>query len=777
MLDANLISSIRQICKVYEDWLVYVVSGPEFLTPEEASGVVGSGLPIDKQVDLASKAFALGKLSAHYTEDEYSTVTAPDLSKSLSVEDRGYVSVLQRTAEADIRRVAASVSTAIEKSLENGGTVQDSAKTLFSNIFSLVVHNLMSQAKNQALLACIAQEEGVYKAGLSGTVALATQDGHELCSVQEALSKSIRSYRTVSFVPPGCDFAQGETVVTNPAALSEYFEKATAGVSGGISSTVTPKGPPQPKTVKSPGSIKGLAAPGNAAGPGRGHTGPGGGGGSQGEFDDYKGPSDPQPTGPGWEQNPNTGGWRHRKGVTGGQHQTAEDETEYLKQRRDQAIAYGKQPRRPEEVMSHLNSGKIVSVKKLGQTEAGVHNAFLVTTELGGRGLMKPTEHQTEETHGNYFGTGFGSVPRNNSHGHEAGAYQLSTMLGGKAVPPTTTRSYEGDTHSMQAWAEDHMAVSVVTMPTPPPGQTFANKTEYLLSKVPDTHKEQFEEQLHSLITLDIVMNNNDRHKDNVLVNKDNTELKFIDHSDAFGTGMKGVRNDFHYDLHRMGKKVSIPEKQQASMRTKTLGDYKRSLSDHLPDWQVGQTYLRAQYALHLQDNEGHLDYNKFLPTLDSFKGGTEQPLFGYRETGEGRKNTVAPQWRKNNTDSDGEFLKRQNEKTLPNDLFESFAKQFIQEHKSNPSSPYHQAATELDEIGVFMPAEAMQDPKAYRREGKHKQYEQNIEAKYPPKVVGHFRNLAHSLPEVESAATIKERRRTPRSPISGERRKTDGNT
>ncbi len=779
MINEAAISEFRRVSKIHEDWLVHTLVGPDLLTKGELEDLqLYSSLPLDSVLDLTTVSYYLGKQAAHLKADAYKSLNFEDLTADFTDLERASITDLRLRSAVEIRRFAQMVSSTtqatvqvcltkgIQDSVEGGdvashvwGQLQRVAEesfsksfTLFQNIYSLAMLDLVHVSKSQAQLNSIVQSEGIYTEGLNSQIMVERGSSFIPVTAHDLMSKSL-SGMNLHYVPPGAAYSEGKLQIVDTEKFEESLSKATA--------VVAPKGASQPTSVAKPGSIKGVAAPDQTPGPGRGGESVTNAPKKGVEYDDWKGAGEPRPPGEGWEQS-TTGGWRHIKG--GGGVQGPQNDPESLQQKQKEAIQYGKTPHSDTDVLQHLSQGTLVSIKKLSQDESGIHNTFRVTTESGGRGLMKPVTHQTAETHGNFAGTGYGSVPINNSHGHEAAAYQAYTMLGMSTCPPTTIRSFDGATHSIQAWAEDHLPTEVSTLMA---GTAEKNQTKALISMVPADKVDEFTDKLMGMITMDIVMNNNDGHRDNVLINKDSTDIKSIDHADSFGTGMKGVRNDFHHDFQKMGKKVTIPETLQTNMRGKSLGDYKRAMGGHVQDWQVGQTYLRTQYALHLQDTEGHLDFNKFLPTMDSFHGGNEFPMKAVRisDTGESEM-VVASAWRAKGEsyDSYKEFDKRKEEKTLPNDLFQSFAKKFINDHKNNPESSFHEAAKELDDIGVFMPPSAMGDPKAYRKSGEQHQYARTIMARNPPVDVGHKANPGETktddLHEIGRAATIQDRRK-----------------
>jgi hypothetical protein len=767
----------------------------------------------------------------------YKSVGYADLS-ALQAYDLPHVDKLNIRAATEIRKFCRQVEESFEAKILNSGVHKSfftdpsspewaQFSTLFDTFYNNVILDILTVSKNLGQLVAIQEGEGIYAEAanskvvvLKGTTVLGT------CTVTDILNKSLSGV-SVQYVPPGSTFVDGALRVTDRQLFVEALAKASSGVSGGISPTVKPAGPPKESKPANPGSVAGVPAPNQPVGPGRGENtanAPKAGV----EYDNHAAPGTPEYAAaqgkPGWEES-QSGGLRHRKGVTGpkasaeeeegeepgteatltpkaarataearggagggepverhnwntdakeGESTGAVDETapehglppeQDLSSLNQGAIEYGGRTDVAAKVaLNHLTQGTIASIKQLGDEEAaGIQTSFRVAIEENGRALMKPTVTHDPTAKPDHS-TGIGSVPRNSGHNHEVAAYNVYTMLGSDLVPPTATRSHKGVPQSMQKWMEEHAVGGVYAKGIKRgPGR---NTTRDIIRSMPGDKQEELIERMHSMITVDLVINHNDRHRNNALFNEKGT-MYAIDNTDAFGTGMKGTRNTFHYDLQRSGGVVTIPETLKTNLKNKSLGDYKRGLGDNLPDWQVGQTYLRGQYVLHLQETEGHLDVNKFLPTLDAAAGGDEQAFHDlvHLIKGEAPQKVPVPQWRsKTNINSFEEFDKRKADKTLPNDLFEAFSKKWIDDNKSNPASANHETAKELDEMGVFMPAAAMMDPSAYRKTGKHREYENTITGANPKADIGHLarhnkpaQSSQTALPDPQSSASVQQ--------------------
>ncbi len=807
MLNEASISEFRRVSKIHEDWLVRAIVGPDLLTKGELESLELHPLPSNPVLDLTTVSYLLGKKVTHLKADEYKSLTHDDLTSHISELELASISDLRLRAASEVRKIAQYVSSTFQVKLQScltkgiqssihgadlelcvqdhlsllTGTVFGKAFTLFENVYNMAILDLVHVSKSTAQINSMVQGEGIYTEGIDSQLMVERAGRLTPVTAGDLMSKSL-SGMNLHYVPPGGEFSEGKIHIVDQDKFAESLSKAVAGVSGGIASTVKPTGPPKSKTPSSgTASIPGLAAPGNQPGPGAPGGKEMGGGKSSDDYDQWLSPGTPKPEGQGWEQT-KSGGWRHLKGASS--KGPKDPETVQQKTAQDQMDAqhYGRQPHKPSEVMEHLSNGPISALKQLGEegsgVEAGINVANRVTIEGNGRGLMKAAEKKYDIddsmivgegdnvksiSHSDLLGSGFGSVIQGQEHQSEVAAHHLTTMLGSDMVPPTTLRSYAGETNSIQAWSEGHESTGAwLEKNASDEDWNDQNWTGIVLKLVPEEHREAFTEKLNGLVVHDIIMNNNDRHANNLVINKEGSDFKAIDHGLAFGTGMKGNHNDFHQDLAQLGKPVTIPKTLQTKLRNTSLGDYQRAIGKHVQDWQVGQTYLRGRYALHLQDTEGHLDSAKFLPTLSKLNGTDEIPRQS-AATQEGAHPVLHSGWQVNNSSREGmnEFYRRQTEKTLPDDLFNSWAKKFINDNRDNPESADHAVANQLHGIGVFMPAGGTIDPKSFRRHDAHRDFEATISARNPDAKVGHRQPQMSGPGTVDPhAATVRPERR-----------------
>jgi len=744
MINDFSISEFRRILKLHEDWLLYVFVGTDLLSHQDLSNLyLYDKLPIEGHLNLITQFYTLGKYKSHLKTADYQNLTGIPFMELSSVE-RESLMELKLKASLEIRSFIQILLDYLQpyilkKDVEGLQYKLDNLKALFKKVYKSFVLDYLYSALNTAMVDTARQHEGIYVEGLESRFLVKGQYTSNVKTARELLDLSL-SGLSLYYLPPGTEWLDNKLVINDQTKFTSSLMKAATPKPSPI---IKPPGPPQAFKPASPPSMPGVAAPGNNPGPGRPQNpstqsstvpamadpnapSPGV------EYDKWLGPNDPKPKDmTGWEQT-STGGYRHIKGSGGFSAQGENEQTigQYLKEWNDR-------PKSSVEVAYSLSHGSIDKMAELSDDEAGVYQSYKITIQGNGQGLMKPRFSDLSDFE-NRIGSGLGSIPLGNEHNREVAAHKLDTLLGGNNIPVTVTRSFGGESHSVQEWQENH------TIPYLYLGESSEqNVTKDLLSRVPEKFKGVFEEKIHNMVVSDIIMNHNDRHHNNTVIKRDSSSFAAIDNAFSFGIGMKGIKNDFHKDLHQMGKPVKIPADMKHRLENTTLGDFKRSLQDHLSDWEIGQTFLRSRYVLYLQNNEGHLDYNKFLPTIDKFGEDSEMPgLVPASSPGEGEYGNfdLDSAWKVNNSSEKGleEFRRRKEEKTLPNDLFNSWAKHFIGEAKANENHPDHQAAKELDKIGVFMAPESVKNPFEYRKNGRHREYEETIEAKLPSANVGH---------------------------------------
>lgn len=397
------------------------------------------------------------------------------------------------------------------------------------------------------------------------------------------------------------------------------------------------------------------------------------------------------------------------------QAKVSEEEVERKTTAREQAKKYGKIEQPHAVALAHLSEGNIVEIKRLGEGESGATESHRILIEGNGHGLMKPRISMVDTMYEvNYpkIVSGGDTVPPGTHPLREKVSYTSSMAHGlTQHVPPTTTRAHDGQTMSVQKWipglAPGYQAVEDRV------GDEVSNYTNTALNMAPAKARDHVEQKLMETVVLDIIQNNNDRHFDNIIWKDDFSDFRLIDGGFSHGNGMDGIKSAVHSDFHNVGKKVKIPEKLQTRMKNMSLGDYKKSMKG-MKSWEQSQSFLRNRYSLHLQETEGHLDFEKFRPTISNISGGEKQGHPGFWEH--------LPE---------DEFEHRQKNGLLSNQLFEGWAKAYIDKASSDPNHPDYHDALEMKDKGVFMGPGHTADPEKYRAEGRHVAYEASITPRF----------------------------------------------
>lgn len=507
----------------------------------------------------------------------------------------------------------------------------------------------------------------------------------------------------VVYVPPGMGWKAGKLEVLNKSMYEAALKKAVD--TSTLKATIKPPGPQSTQTTpavsaaKSPPSISGAPAPGNVAGPGRPSSGP------QVDWEYYKGEGQPPASG-GWQQSPNSGKWRRPVGSGGGATGSGKEEAERPSTTPEEAKNW--KAKEVQTVLSHLGAGDIVHSHKISDKEgSGINDSFRVTIDGNGRGIMKAAQKfKPGVAEGKGYTEGVGTVPHKTNPQNEQGAYHLFNALGLDHCPPTTQRTEGGEAQSVQQWQEGKVQALAHL------GTKFGDDG-YSFSDLLNTSKDPllFKKQMDEITITDLIMNSQDRHMGNLMIDEDLTEVKAIDHGVSFGSGMMGFKSSVMRMMASGGHKLKMPEHLQERFGNTTHGDLTRALGDTHKDWQISQTFLRMQYMLHLQETDGHLDYKKFQPYM--YKANEDWGIPDSRMwVGDVQKQVT-----------DHYTTPR----SRPNELFEDFAIDWMDKHSTDSSSKHHEAAKSMKESGVFMGPGHASNPAAYRQSGEHKKYEQNI--------------------------------------------------
>jgi hypothetical protein len=423
------------------------------------------------------------------------------------------------------------------------------------------------------------------------------------------------------YIPPGYGWKSGKMELLNKSLFEEsILRKARSGVrSAEMSATITPKGPPKPPepaggtsgggTGGRPPAGGGMAAPAGA-----------GGGGNNNKYS-------PCPFGGGEEcskhggdgaENHEIGGeifQAHMAAIAQGAKST---NPEAQKEQKDQAeaasAAYDAVPHPVAVIADYLESGKIASAKQLGRDDdekiTSLHVSFFVNFQGKGSGCMKPPPAFPPLVADGYgYADGLSNAPKGAGHLSEKAAYHVATWLGlDDHVPVTVVRehngtdgiSYEGEM-SVQHWQDDSTTL-------PGLDKKGINSYKDIIDAAPPEHKERLKKKFRELACLDFIINNNDRHIENIVVKQDLSDIRGIDHGLSFGSGLEGHKNGLQNSMHRAGENLTVPDHLFARLKAQSFDQTKRQLEGvGLQDWQVANVHLRMKYLVHLQEQHGEI--------------------------------------------------------------------------------------------------------------------------------------------------------------------------
>jgi len=532
----------------------------------------------------------------------------------------------------------------------------------------------------------------------------------------------------------------------NKSLFTEHLAKARNGVSGGISPTVEPKGAPSNQKEEGAGiaSLPGAAAPGNHAGPGRPSGGlpkpgsgtPGGAGGGQ--------KVEPCPL-----MHCPDGGKHHPDSAVMKEHtaqaQRTGDFTPAAKEANEKQLniegqKYDVAPHPREVALTHLRENKIGAAKPLSKEdgEAGVHSTFKTSLVGNGNAAMKPPPKFSDNVlRGNALADGASTTPANSGHKAEAAAFSIASSLGLQDhVPPTITRSHDGShdmeagEYSLQQWKDGHMPVTFGTADETMRAQgTPENATSSGTSLAKNNYgaliqaanlgggkdaAEKMHTKLSEIAVLDVVMNNNDRHFGNIVMNPNRQDITAIDHGLSFGSGMQGHKNGIHRSMDQAGRPLIVPDHLHEQFKNRSLGDTERALDSHgLQPWQVVQTHLRQKYVAHLQDTHGYIPHEATRGVMTTC-GGSESFALGHG-------------WGKSK-EADAAYESALADHQTPDQLFASFSKDYINRGLADKDNPAHADFVKMaEEMPAHQPGFAYK--RSYQGSAQHQKYWDNIPA------------------------------------------------
>jgi len=740
------IAKLNRLLQLHTNWLLYFVFGPTAISHSSFAALkTYKKLPLDSSLDLAKTSFILGKLKASTKKTEYANATLSDTEDLFTTEDvtafdklslKSILSIAQFSAELT-QMVAGVFSKLLLESKPLDPKVFDRLKVKFA----LVVKTELHRAKVAGSVNAIVSKQGVFSTsnGLNSNVIVVpganccldckrlylNPDGSPKLFVLADLINARQSEEhekksgihthwiatlppvhpncgcMVRYVPPGYAWEAGKLSLVNKSLFDSTLNKATAGVAGGIASTVKPKGAPSQQKPPGMPSVAGVAAPGNTAGPGRppalGTAAPKGGVSSTGGTGGNDMAACPFGGGSECEKHGGNGATQHKSNgsimkkhqeamAAGAIPQTEEAKEQQKKQEQVRAKTFFADKSQTTQVLAeHLSEGTISSAKKLGKEmedgddpQSGAHVSYKVTIAGNGSGCMKPPPTFPEEGYAGWlFADGLSSLPPDKGHISEVAAHQLSSSLGLDHVPVTVSREHDGlsDVHhvgpmSVQSWQEGWNTLESRKKP--------ANSLNEVLSSVPDEHKERVQTKLAEIACLDIVMNNNDRHMGNLVFSPDQSDVKAIDHGLSFGSGMEGHKNIIHQLFVKSGKDLTVPDHMITRFKTQSFDQTKRQLeSSGLTDWQVAQTHVRMKYLAHLQETHGSIpvESTRYAVTVAV----SPDPVMAARTKGvlPTHRAPAFPGWERDADKRTAQIKKANDSWEMPDQLFARFAKDY----------------------------------------------------------------------------------------------------
>lgn len=503
-------------------------------------------------------------------------------------------------------------------------------------------------------------------------------------------------YCELIYLPPGMAWQNGRLKIADVLRYKNGLSKAVD--TGSMSATIKPKGPNStngPK-VANPGSMPGLPAPGNEPGPGAPTSGAptipapaaatsddaattpapqaGGSEAPSGQpwvyWESIRGGRTGDPNvSEGWEQSPN-GAWRIDPALLGGGGapdegggEGGEKEAPPLNTSFVEARKWAEKPHTGEELREYLTEGEVTMSENLktreksgGDATPGINTSYEEVLQDNGSMLMKP-----------------GAETAGSDVNRETGFYEMTAMFGSDVCPMTVNRNRRGAHASCQAWLPNHTNAmkavekldSKMTPSTPTDKPSKQHKLMMAVSKDP----KKLSAKLQEIATWDMVSNNRDRHVDNFMVNEDFTDVKAIDHGFCFTTGLTAYKGNIHQGFHSNNAKVKLSPALKNQFETTSFGDMKRGFGRNLAEWQTAQTYLRMKYVLKVaEENDGT------LPFLEFHEDTSVQDI---------------------------------NDRQTPNEKWEDFAMDFIDQHSTDETSPEYPTAKYFSDIGVFASFEA----------------------------------------------------------------------
>jgi len=682
---------LRETSRLYQLWATYSIVSPDSISKSEYHELKAAGFPLDNSMCLPLKAYILGKEEAH---------VRPSMRKALDISFQADVLTSEDYACIYIHeeRLTSIIKSLLSREIDAN---YDSMHGEHVDFRSVVVKCLeeIKVIKNDAYIRAIVNKEGVYAKSLGIDAHIVSTGAiHDVMRVRDLPERNLYD---LIFLPEDMAKAIGEPTVK----------------------PMGPKGPRQEaanKPAPAP-SMPGIASPSQTAGPGKPP-------GQQVEpfiACPYGGGEACQRAGGnGAKQHKQDGVImkRHAEAMASGDNPPSEEgQKELVQQELRDTVKYDQISHPHDKVLRDLQTGSISSDRSITSQvkdgEGSPQEVWKVSFVGGGQAIAKPIPPKdVREAKGT--STFLGSVPLDRTVGREVASYKAAMLHGMKdLVPPTISRTHRAKNMSMQQWRPDHDAGSAAL------GKKAGNETNFtrgLLNNCPFDRREKILHKLKQLAIHTMITNDTDKHSDNVILDEDLNDFSSIDGAMTYGTSLSGYKNTMQRDMHNLHMKLQIDQQTQIRLGNMTFKNYREAIGGDVEDWAVGQSFLRNRYLLHLQETEGEIDYEKFRSTQGSLDEPDMLPTLGMW-------NGLPPD----------EFAYRKEHGLLPSQLFNSWSKGFLETAAADPSHRDHEDAKSLQELGVFMGPGFARDPEKYRREGKHIEYANSINANMDvPKVI-----------------------------------------
>ena len=366
--------------------------------------------------------------------------------------------------------------------------------------------------------------------------------------------------------------------------------------------------------------------------------------------------------------------------------QPQEDQQQKLQQTL-QIAANWKPTEHPSSVLrDHLEKGKVALAVDIGE---GATKPQMFTIDGNGKGVFKAergkkidaNEMSRDEVLALPRVESIGLIAENTFHKREVGTYSHAASYGSDLHPMTVYRNHEGKDGSIMSEVKDQVTIHKAKQKLEPgelksfckgENENAFNYAAFAIEK--SDNPEKTKDQIMRSIVHDAMINNTDRHAGNLMQN-----MQCIDNANTFARGLKMHTNYMFAGMKSAGYKVSIPKDLHTKMEARSFGDEIRSIGSHVSKQETAETFLRTKYLVHLQNTEGHIDYDHFM-SFDELPGGAKPTPSEYDTRMFGAKKCYDVQ-----------------DAGTPDDRFNKFKDNYLKEME-NPNHPHHKELNDVKE-------------------------------------------------------------------------------